>query len=349
MPKISLKIERYQEIDALRGFAIFTMVAANLAGNILNPPHPFLFRFYGTFAAPIFIILSGMMVAMTNNNRSNRSIKYYLIRGLAVVFIGVFIDLAVWQYSPFTAFDVLYLIGISMPITYLATRLSNRILGFMTGGVFLLTPLLQSLLGYNVTAPDVPFTLNLNDYLIHSEIYLHRFLIDGWFPLFPWLGFSLFGASLYRVQLAEGEAFWHWIERIGLLFLAGGALLWYLFPGGLFVREGYSELFYPATLGYILTALGVMLLCYRAMKATQSWGGLVFLNRLGQCALLIYVVHYALIRYVFNVFLPHSSFPVFLLSYASLIMAMIFLAYAIHELKKIYPKKPAWISFLIGG
>ena len=56
---------RDSTVDALRGLAIATMVAANLASLVLPEPHPFWFRLYGSFAAPTFILLSGMMVSLT--------------------------------------------------------------------------------------------------------------------------------------------------------------------------------------------------------------------------------------------------------------------------------------------
>jgi len=44
----------------LRGIAIFTMVAANLSAPLLHPDDKTLpFRLYGTFAAPLFILLAG--------------------------------------------------------------------------------------------------------------------------------------------------------------------------------------------------------------------------------------------------------------------------------------------------
>ena len=44
-------------IDIVRGLAIFTMVAANMAAYVLAEPHPFGLRLYGTFAAPLFLSL----------------------------------------------------------------------------------------------------------------------------------------------------------------------------------------------------------------------------------------------------------------------------------------------------
>jgi uncharacterized membrane protein len=104
--------ERDATIDILRGIAVFTMVAANLAGNILEQPHPLLFRLYGTFAAPMFIMLAGMMVAVTARNR-NHNLHYYLVRGGLVVLIGILVDLLIWQNYPIVSQETQYIHMIS--------------------------------------------------------------------------------------------------------------------------------------------------------------------------------------------------------------------------------------------
>jgi uncharacterized membrane protein len=57
-------------IDAIRGLAIFTMVGANMAASVAAHPHPCGLRLYGSFAAPLFILLSGMMVALTSEGQA---------------------------------------------------------------------------------------------------------------------------------------------------------------------------------------------------------------------------------------------------------------------------------------
>ncbi len=47
-------VTRDKKIDILRGLAIFTMIAANISPYVLIEPHPFWFRLYGSFAAPLF-------------------------------------------------------------------------------------------------------------------------------------------------------------------------------------------------------------------------------------------------------------------------------------------------------
>jgi fucose 4-O-acetylase-like acetyltransferase len=54
--------KRDVSVDALRGVAVFTMIASNLAAEVMSGSHPLLLRLFGSFAAPFFITISGMMV-----------------------------------------------------------------------------------------------------------------------------------------------------------------------------------------------------------------------------------------------------------------------------------------------
>src|SRR3954467_8108237 len=105
--------KRDNTIDILRGMAIFAMIAANMAAHNLAEPHPFIFRLYGSFAAPTFILLAGMMVSYTAILKKHY-FKYYLIRGLGILLVASLIDYFLWDTIPFSTFDVLYIIGLSL-------------------------------------------------------------------------------------------------------------------------------------------------------------------------------------------------------------------------------------------
>jgi uncharacterized membrane protein len=64
-------------IDITRGMAIFMMIAANMLPYLLATPVPVFVRIYATCAAPIFVTIAGMMVALT---REKHPFKYFLDR-----------------------------------------------------------------------------------------------------------------------------------------------------------------------------------------------------------------------------------------------------------------------------
>src|SRR5215471_9562416 len=85
---VSAESSRDVTIDVLRGLAIFLMVAANLAASSLEEPHPLWFRLYGSFAAPLFVLVSGMMVAYSTL-RKGYGLRHFLARGAVVILIAV--------------------------------------------------------------------------------------------------------------------------------------------------------------------------------------------------------------------------------------------------------------------
>ena len=73
-------------VDFLRGIAIMLMIPANLSPYYAEP-HAMWYRFMSSLAAPMFISLSAGMVVL---NSEKHHFDYYLMRGAAVMLIGVF-------------------------------------------------------------------------------------------------------------------------------------------------------------------------------------------------------------------------------------------------------------------
>src|SRR3989344_8074386 len=115
---------RDNTIDILRGLAIFTMVAANMSAHSYQEPHPYWFRIYGSFAAPTFVFLAGLMVSFTTFYKTY-PLSYFLKRGVAIICIAACIDMLCWGAVPFVTYDVLYVIGLSLPIGKLFSDLNK--------------------------------------------------------------------------------------------------------------------------------------------------------------------------------------------------------------------------------
>ena len=186
-------------LDILRGIAIFTMVAANLSASLLQSvDKTLLFRLYGTFAAPLFIMLAGMMVVVTAAKHA--SFLHFLKRGGLIAAFGCLLDVLVWHIYPFLSYDVLYLIGFCIPAVYLLSKyctISTRISIIIL--LIALTPVLQTQFNYREELTSVEITtLRFSDYLrfLFSGSTLQRFLLDGWFPVMPWLSFAITGSVL---------------------------------------------------------------------------------------------------------------------------------------------------------
>jgi len=289
---------RDPSIDVLRGLAIVTMVAANMAPYVLEEPHPMPFRIYGSFAAPTFVFLAGMMVG---GSTRPMAVTHVLKRSAGLLAIAAGIDIVCWGVAPFTTFDVLYLIALALPTAALCVALDLRIHAALGLAILAATPFVRERLGYGpLLADPEPWPV------------WRRLLVDGWFPLFPWLGVAVLGGAASRLRAMTAP-------RVQML--AGGALTvfgllaYVIRPPELVTRAGYSELFYPPTLRYLCVAIGTLILLLAVMPRILRFLPLAWLETYGRASLLLYVVHTLLIAFVFKALFGPQPFFRFLALY----------------------------------
>jgi uncharacterized membrane protein len=308
-------------IDVTRGLAIFMMIMANSLPYLLTPPVPLPVRLYGTFAAPMFIALAGMMVALT---KKKHHLGYFIDRGAIIILIGVLIDVFLWNIYPFVGADVLYLIGISLPFAYLFLNLDEKLRWAIIGVIFLLTPIFQNIIGYREVH-------HLDNSLIGIA---HSLFIDGYFPIFPWLGFSLLGAQLGSIRWKDGKINKYnnsLMVAIIIALLVIGSALWEAFPGNMYIREGYAELFYPPTIGFIITAIGIILLAICIFDALPLSRLLEPFQSMGQYSLHIYVAHLMVIALLIQRLNLKVGLPEFILVYLLFSAVMYILSLGLGE------------------
>lgn len=344
-------MDRVSSIDTLRGISVLTMIVANSAASTLVQPHPMWLRLIGTFAAPIFIFLSGMMVGYGAGGNKHPWL-YYLQRGAWVMFYGVALDVLVFQYIPGTAVDVLYLIGLSLPLAALILRLPEAWRWANCTLVFLLAPLLQYVFGYT-TFPQEYHLDGTATHLVENQtsVFAH-WMIDGWFPLFPWLGFAIFGAlcghlfkNYARLTSHQKQMF----HVAAYATLALGISVWVQHPGALMVRGGYSEMFYPPTLGYCITAIGVIFTLFAWINALGENAASRWLCTFGKAPLLVYVLHYMIIRYILEPALGHVSIEYFLIIYGIFVLVLWIAVKLIQRMRHRYPPKSLGLRLLLGA
>jgi uncharacterized membrane protein len=289
---------RIAAIDIVRGLAIVAMACANAAGMLLELPHPLWLRLFGGVAAPIFVTLAGMMVAMSAASGRRRAWSF-VRRGAFLIMVAALLDACLTGWLPFAGFDVLYVVGLSLPLAFVLARAPVWLRWVVPLGVLALTPLVQWRLGYRLAMPMVPLETPPGEWPgLVSDAGL-RFVVDGWFPLFPWLGFALLGVALESWR-RHPEPVLRFDARPGLIVLPLGILAWLLAPGEMATRNGYSEPFYPATIGYMITSVGLLLLL---LPTASLWApGLAgrMLQRLGGCSLFLYVAHLVLLERIWH-------------------------------------------------
>lgn len=339
--------QRDNTIDILRGLAIFTMVAANMSADNYAAPHPFWFRIFGSFAAPTFVFLAGLMISYTSFHKAH-PFGYYLKRGIAIICIAACIDMFLWGAVPFSTYDVLYIIGLSLPIGKLFYSL-NRLAQFsIIAIIFALTPLLQSKFGYIETPVEPELNLFMSNGF-QGAIVWKQFLVDGWFPLFPWLGVSLLGMLVgkYRCETEIKKANASY-SITGLIVFVAGLIAWIIINPKLMEREGYSELFYPPTLMFFMAFLGGIILLLGTIYSVRENKILKVLCVFGRSSLLMYILHTTFDVFVFQKFFgKHTLLPFAGLYFCHLIVLWT-IAFLVQKFTK-GKKLPFILTLILGG
>jgi uncharacterized membrane protein len=353
MVSTTVSAPRIVTIDILRGLAIFIMVPSNMAASVYVEPHAFWFRVMSSFAAPIFIAVAGMMIVVVASTKSYGT-GHYFVRGMLLIMVAALVDALVNKMLPFYSYDVLYLIGIACPLTYFFARLPRIPQFLLIALTVIVAPILQWKLGYT----DDP-----GDYVLwggeagtryvqpkNPTGLLQHLFIDGSFPLFPWLGMSFTGATIAQIffQSACGSAQRN-VGAAGAILLVAGITLWQAFPGPMYVRSGYSELFYPTTAGFIMTACGAVSTLLWVLHKTRNRSLYAPLRRLGECSLLMYVLHLAIISYLLEPLVPERPLPTFLVINFATVSVLLAVAVAVRAVKTAWPVRPYLVRFLFGG
>lgn len=189
---MSKKINRFWEIDILRGIAIILMIIYHILYdlnyfNIYKTNFDtFFFEIYKYGAASIFVILVGVSLSLSYGRiRNKKNVKEvyfkFLKRGLSIFAMGLIITLVSLLYIPegFIIFGILHFIGIAIILAIPFLKLNNFLLPLSLCFIFI---------GVLLNSFIVDFKWLLWLGLIPSNF----FTVD-YFPLLPWFGAVLLG------------------------------------------------------------------------------------------------------------------------------------------------------------
>lgn len=311
------------------------------------------FRLYGTFAAPLFVMLAGMMVVITGAKHA--AFRHYFKRGLLIVICGCLLDVLVWQIYPFLGYDILYLTGLCIPVVHLISKyctISARII--ILSLLIALTPVLQTLFDYReeLLSQDIaafPFSAYLE--LLLSKSTAQRFLLDGWFPVMPWLSFAITGSVLGSLYMQGYSFVSKRFLATGIALFSIGVALWLAQNPHLVIREGYSELFYPPTTGYLFTATGLIFLGFYCVETTKQLAVHTVFLKLGHASLFMYIFHQVVLVLILKPveFLNDQPLSTFILTYLVVIAIMVAAGHILIRIKQNHKNPPFIMGFIIGS
>lgn len=291
------------------------------------------------------------MVSLTTYLK-NHSLPYFLLRGLLIIIVGVMIDIAFWKIYPFMTVDILYLIGLSLPIAYLINKFSPGMALTVAIIIFITTPILQYMFGYTTYPTEIYLTGKVTVEVENQTSVLNHWMVDGWFPIFPWLAYVFFGVFLEKIRRTknENELF---ISRkfiiTGLVTLVIGTIVWKLLPGPLLDREGYSEIFFPPTIGYMIMSIGVVLLVIYLCQATKNFSPWKLIKPMGSASLLMYILHiFSADTLLYHLNIKDLDIKNYFLIYLVILAGLIIISHIVRVIKQKTEKMPFILGFLLG-
>jgi len=296
---------RYASIDILRTIAILVMVLVHFSENLSGYTPPI-----AGLGAPLFAFLSGTSYFLWVQGQHARGIdeatisKISVRRGFFVFGIGIVFNILVWLPEDIFNWDVLTLIGSALLLLNGVRRLPRPVVILIAVVAVLISPVLREMADYSAYWQEGHFDYDwtLTDVLI-------GYLATGYFPVFPWIAFSLSGfcaaSFLFESRhdpTAQPPSVWPMV-LVGSLMIAGGAC-------GVLVRPWVAQTtagvmlggwdMFPPTTEYVLCALGATLALLgfmhqvvdRSHRAARSPGLMQVAKTFSRNSFSIYILHH---------------------------------------------------------
>lgn len=294
-----MSINRIQHIDFMRAIAIIIMIIANSCPYILIGPHATILRIFASLAAPLFIFLSGFSAYLSN---ANHAIKHQLTQALYLFISAILLDALVWHIRPLQTFDVLYLIAFGIIANAVMQHSSWKFRLFIAILCVLISFFLRQEWGYRFLLEEIPFSgKNFIEIKWVTIIDFKRMLLDGWFPIMPWIGLAILG----NIIAEKSNCILQYPKTITLvclwIFVIG--IAYFLNQDPIQAeRNGYLELFYPPTLSYLIFACAFIALIYVLTLKCSLGKFFKAFNLIGRNSLLIYWLHSMINAWILEVY-----------------------------------------------
>lgn len=302
---------RYSSIDILRMIAIFVMVFVHFAENLSG-----VYLSITGLGAPLFTFLSGLSYRLWVNGLEARGTseeeisKRSIRRGLFVFVVGFGFNIFVWLPEDTFNWDVLTFIGFALLLLNVMRRLPLPIPILVAIVAVLVSPVLRERADYHAYWVNDYFECDLT----MSEV-LTGFVSTGYFPIFPWLAYSLaglvtgsllFNASRKASEQQEGSGAepsgWK-TSLVGAAIMTTAVILLTVRP---YLPETISQKvlggwkMFPPTIEYVLATIGMAMLLFGLLhrsvdlnpNTVRYKGWLSIAKTFSRYSFTIYVLHH---------------------------------------------------------
>lgn len=303
--------------------------------NSYNILDVFWFRFICSIAAPIFLFILGYSL----KKFSTFDKKKYFIKGIFIIVNACLIDLFLWHIIPFYSFDILYIIGISILLFPFWTKIPFRYLIVICCFLFFSTLLIDWLNIYTFKITEIDFK-QISDFRFGTLLY--NLFINGWFPIFPWFAFIIYGYIFDEIELFQKRFKATVFILITFLFS-----VYQLNSCINYNREFAIELFYPANIYYFTSAISIVTLLKLYFLESNKIQ-IKILSSLGKISLFMYSFHLVMITLFFNLVYTifNENFTVTCLMF---IVFCLFISYILNIIKQKYNFHNIFLKIFFGG
>lgn len=255
---------RLLSVDMLRAFAIILMVVVhfmeNLSGAMWN---------LSGLSAPLFTFLTGISYQVWLRTRESAGVdsddisRTTIRRGLFLFTLGIVFNIVVWLPADVFNWDILTLIGVGYLLFNIVRHFPLGVALLMIGCAFTLAPMLRVFSDY-----PAYWTHGYFDCDVNAREATLGFLVNGFFPIFPWILYPLAGFVTGRVYFdrdADEAPPWKRTAAIGIGLMALAYIMIDMQPRlanspmrG--ICQGWTM--FPASSEYVLSTLGATLFLF---------------------------------------------------------------------------------------
>jgi uncharacterized membrane protein len=202
---------RLKSLDALRGIALFMMVAhhlmawlwsmtgTQLQGRFSDYPVIILIIVLGNLAAPLFIVLAGAGASLfLSRNKKKSKSRTLIIRGIFLILLGYALNIITPEFFSSGSWYVLHLIGFCLIVAPMLNTSRTSMLIIIGICVITAAVVAQAL----IETPWIMNNARLTDASRPGGVFRLAF-IEGHFPVLPWAAMFINGMVCARFLTAN--------------------------------------------------------------------------------------------------------------------------------------------------
>jgi len=327
--------------DLLKGFAVFLIIPVHVLETLIDSSGreslfgKTLLLLGGPIAVPVFMMVMGYFVSMSEKRNSEN-----ILRGVLIFFLGIFLNIGLnfhlllkiwtegWKFDPLQAIfgvDIFYMAGISIIILSVLKSIKKS----------------QHWIAFALILFVSGSTSYFNEILMVTDRNYILPFIGGeyswsYFPLFPWLTYPLTGFLFQKTERQIREL----VKKqkiVSIVFLAFVFVLVVIFSRFGFETTIDLSKYYHHTFLFFLWTLGVdtlwILMGWFLVQKFAEFPGIIFLRWLGKNITVFYIIQWLIIGNIATAIYQTQELSTFAYWFVVILLITIGLTFLFEKIK----------------